>query len=70
MSKENDDKKPEHMAQLAWLDRLRPPPGWRTDRAVLSTYACPFVCGRCLVTGLRRGRAQTMTPRHLAPALA
>lgn len=39
MSKENDDKKPEHMAQLAWLDRLRPPPGWRTDRAVLSTYS-------------------------------
>lgn len=39
MSKETDDKRPEHMAQLAWLDRLRPPPGWRTDRAVLSTYS-------------------------------
>ena len=39
MSQENDDKEPEHMAQLAWLDRLRPPPGWRTDRAVLSTYS-------------------------------
>lgn len=39
MSKEADDKQPEHMAQLAWLDRLRPPPGWRTDRAVLSTYS-------------------------------
>ena len=39
MIQENDDKEPEHMAHLAWLDRLRPPPGWRTDRAVLSTYS-------------------------------
>lgn len=39
MSNTTELKKPEHMAQLAWLDKLRPPPGWQTDRAVLSTYS-------------------------------
>lgn len=28
-----------HLPHVAVLDHLRPPPGWRTDRAVLSTYS-------------------------------
>ncbi|VXC99849.1 conserved hypothetical protein [Pseudomonas sp. 9AZ] len=28
-----------HLSHLAVLDHLRPPPGWRTDMAVLSTYS-------------------------------
>lgn len=28
-----------HLSHLAVLDHLRPPPGWRTDVAVLSTYS-------------------------------
>lgn len=28
-----------HLSHLAVLDHLRPPPGWRTDLAVLSTYS-------------------------------
>lgn len=30
---------PSHLSHLNQLDHLRPPPGWRTDYAVLSTYS-------------------------------
>ncbi len=30
---------PSHLSHLSQLDHLRPPPGWRTDYAVLSTYS-------------------------------
>src|SRR5207249_2459902 len=30
---------PAHLSHLSQLDHLRPPPGWRTDSAVLSTYS-------------------------------
>jgi hypothetical protein len=30
---------PAHLPHLSQLDHLRPPPGWRTDCAVLSTYS-------------------------------
>jgi len=28
-----------HLAHLSQLDHLRPPPGWKTERAILSTYS-------------------------------